>query len=225
MPYYVDLSKISLDQYKEKLIIADLVPSRQVLKEDIYLNFTILKNAGINNTEELYDALKTKKRVQNFATEHQIDENYLTILIRELKGYRQPPVKIKDFFHLAPAVISKLEGIGLKNTQQLYEHIKTKDLRKELAIKTKIDTETINELAKLTDLSRVRWVNHTFAYALVRSGIESVKQLSETDFEQLHILINETNRKLNLYKANIGVHDMKITVEAANELPIEVDPF
>lgn len=223
MPFYVDFAAISIDEYKAKLENADLVPSRQLLKKNTTEVFNKLEACGIKNTEDLFNALKTKARVQNFAQKSAIDENYLTILIRELKGYRQPPVKIKDFPELSKEAIHSLESIGIKNTLQLYEHIKNQTSRRHLAIKTKLDYDTILTLARLTDLSRARWVNHTFAYVLINSGIHSIEELAHTSIDILHQKINDTNRRLNLYKGKIGKHDMKLTIDAARELPFEVD--
>lgn len=223
MSFYIDLAAISIDQYKKKLENADLVPSRQLLKQNTDVVFQKLKACGLKTTEDLFNALKTKTKVQHFSQKSNIDENYLTILIRELKGYRQPPVKICDFPKLGKEVVIALEKIGIKNTLQLFEHIKTHNDRHQLALRTGLDSNTILTLAKLTDLSRVRWVNHTFAYAMLNSEVECVEQLANISIELLHQKINETNTRLNLYKGKIGIHDMKLTIDSAKEMSIDVD--
>lgn len=43
MRYYIDLERISIDQYKEILKSADLIPSWMILKENIDKNLDIIK--------------------------------------------------------------------------------------------------------------------------------------------------------------------------------------
>ncbi len=88
MGYYIDLEKISTDKYKEILKSADLLPSRMILKEDINKNFDILKNQTVKNLDELLKILKNKKKLQDFSIQSGLNENYLTILVREIKSYR-----------------------------------------------------------------------------------------------------------------------------------------
>ncbi len=47
---------------------------------------------------------------------------------------------------------------------KLYGEVLTLEKRNELSNKTGISKDDIMQLTKLTDLSRIRWVNHTFAY-------------------------------------------------------------
>ncbi|MBI9108890.1 MAG: hypothetical protein JEZ04_19260 [Spirochaetales bacterium] len=51
--------------------------------------------------------------------------------------------------------------------------ILTADKRELLSKKTGIDKNEILKLTKLTDLSRIRWVNHTFAYITVENIFSS----------------------------------------------------
>lgn len=57
---------------------------------------------------------------------------YLTILIREIKGLKQNPNKIKDFPNISENVVIKLENIGIKKTFQLSDKVLTSESRKEL---------------------------------------------------------------------------------------------
>jgi len=49
MGYYIDLSSIGIDKYREGLKTADLIPSWKVLEDDIDKNIEILKNHNIKN--------------------------------------------------------------------------------------------------------------------------------------------------------------------------------
>ncbi|UJH67546.1 DUF4332 domain-containing protein [Allomuricauda sp. SCSIO 65647] len=223
MGYYIDLSKIDLDQYLTKLKSADLLPSRMVLKEEIENNFESIKGQGIFTVETLLRSIDTKKKVQGFSKQSHIDENYLTILARELKSYRQPPNKIRDFPELSPEVTKKLEEAGIKNTQQLYDKILTFEDRAKLSKELAVHGNDVLKLAKLTDLSRIRWVNHTFAHVLMEAGYDTAKKVANANYEKLYETVRQLNEERKIYRAHIGLHDMKLCVEAARELSLEIE--
>ena len=58
MGYYIDLEKISLDDYFLKLETAYLPPSRMMLKENSRQRFDYFKSMGINNIQELIQILR-----------------------------------------------------------------------------------------------------------------------------------------------------------------------
>lgn len=222
MGFYVDLKAIPLEQFKNKLEAADLLPSRKILKVNIDKVFDVFTKNKIQNVEELFQELRTKTKVLSLSKELEIDEDYLTILARELKSYRQPPCKIKDFSDVNGAVVSKLEATGIKNTSQLFDLVLTSAHRHELSAQAGIDIKTIDWLTRLTDLSRIRWVNHTFAYVLLEAGYDSVRKVAEADYAKLYEDIKRLNEERNLYKGHIGLHDMKLCVEAAAEIPDDI---
>ena len=111
--------------YKQKLVESDLLPSRMILKEQIDSKFECIKAQNVQNVEALFLALKTKKKLQQFADQSGVDEAYLTILRRELNSYRPKPNKIKDFPDIAVETVSKLALEGITNTLQLFPHILT----------------------------------------------------------------------------------------------------
>lgn len=119
MGYYTDLKSISTDCYQEILKASDLLPSRKILKENIDNNFKVIKKQKILNLEELLNRLKDKQRLQNFSQLSGLSENYLNILIREIKSIRPKPNRIKDFPGVTKSIVSKLEKIGVKNTLHL----------------------------------------------------------------------------------------------------------
>ena len=97
MAYYRDLTKISINDYKEILHSGDLLPSWQVLKEDIDKNMDIIKCQKIQNLEELKTALKDKAKVEIFSEQSGLSVDYLMVLRRVINGYHPKPNRIKDF--------------------------------------------------------------------------------------------------------------------------------
>ncbi len=223
MAYYIDLQTISIDQYKEILESANLIPSWMILKENIHENLDIIKAQGIRNLDELKQSLKDKSKVRKFSEQSGLPENYLNVLRRVINGYHPKPNRIKDFPNINNDVAIKLETIDIKNTLHLYNEILTAGKRNELTSKTGISKNEIIKLTKLTDLSRIRWVNHTFAFVLLEAGFETAEQVANADYNEMYSTIRKLNKERELYKGNIGAHDMKLCVEAAQTLDFDVE--
>jgi len=66
--YYLDLSAFRLAKLKNHLETARLLPSQQILQQDIDARFSCLEHYGIENLAQLQKALKTKSAVQAFAS-------------------------------------------------------------------------------------------------------------------------------------------------------------
>lgn len=222
MGYSIDLKKISIDDYKEILKTTDLLPSWKILETDIDKNLNILKQFNINNLDELLAALKNKDKIRIFSEQSGLSEDYLTVLKRVVNGYRGKPNRIKDFPCVSKEVINQLENLGIKNTLKLYEEILTAEKRKELSKKTGIEENELMMLTKLTDLSRIRWVNHTFAYVLLEAGYDTAIIVSKADAQELYETIKQLNEERKIYNAHIGVRDMKMVIEAAKMIEFEV---
>lgn len=223
MGFYLDLTEIGIDQFKETLKTTNLIPSWKVLEEDIDSNFNAIEKQGINNLEELRLALKTKDKIQEFSKESMIPDNYLTILNRVVNGYKQKPVRFKDFGSIEDNVVGKLANAGIKNTSGLYDKVLTNHDRKRLSEDLDISQTEIVRLAKLTDLTRIRWVNHTFAYVLLLAGYDTAKKVAHADSSELYNTIKDLNEEKKIYNAHIGLNDMKMCIESAKMLDFEIE--
>jgi hypothetical protein len=222
MGYYIDLTIISIDNYKTKLQSSDLLPSRMILKENIEKRFEYFKSIGIKSVQELQQALKKKSTFSELAKVNVFNEEYLTILLREINSIHPKPNKLKDFIGIPSDVITKLEKQGIKDTISLFDKVKCPECRKELALSTGISEPEILEIAKLADLSRIKWVGTMFARVLYESGFDTVEKVSKADYEELHRRITAINKERNLYKGQIGLNDMKLSIAAAKEVPLEI---
>ncbi len=222
MGYYADLSKMSIDQYREELKTKELIPSRLPLRDNIDNNFELIKKQNIQNIDELYNILKNKIKLAEFSEQSGIAPDYLQLLIRKINGLRQKPNRIKDFPSITEELVLKLERIKVKNTLQLFDRIITPESRKELKEQTGMDDIDLLKMTKLTDLSRIQWVNHTFAYVLHEAGFDTTEKVAQADFNTLYNTIKTLNKEREIYKGNIGLHDMEICVEAAQYLPLDV---
>jgi len=222
MGYYTDLATISIDHYQAKLGFADLLPSRMILKERLEERFAYFKSIGITNVLELQKLLKKKEKLAELAKVDGFTDDYLVVLLREINSIQPKPNKISEFIGITPETVSKLEKIGIKDTLKLFDHVLTPESRKDLAAKTNITEAEILELTKLTDLSRIKWVGATFARMLAEVAIDTAEKASKADYVELHQRILLLNKEKNFYKGQIGLHDMKLFVDAAKEVSFEI---
>ena len=223
MAYYIDLDKISIDNYQYKLKSAYLPPSRMILKDRTDERFSYFKSLGIKNVKELIQLLKKKDKFSELQKVECLSGDYLTILLRELNSILPKPNKISDFPGISKDIATSLEKIGIKNTEKLYPMVVTKVVRSQLSEITGLNHDTILELAKLTDLSRIKWVGPTFARMLYDVGVDTVRKASESDPVYLHASINKMNKEKKYFRGQIGLNDIKIFVNAAKEVPLEIE--
>jgi len=218
MAYYINLNDITLDEYQATLKAADLLPSRRILQQNTETVFSLLKAQGLKTLADLQAALKTKPKLMGLAEQTGIDADYLTILIREINSLQPRPNKLADFPETPAGVVEKLADIGIKHTLHLYDRVLTPADRAALAAEIGVDAEAILRLAKLTDLSRIRWVNHTFAYVLLEAGYDTSAKVSQADPAQLYQDVKALNAEREIYKGQIGLHDMVLCVNAAKDV-------
>jgi hypothetical protein len=223
MGYYIDLEKITIKDYQKKLKSSYLPPSRKVLKEKLDERFGYFENLEIINVKDLIQILKKKDQFTELSKVDCLSGDYLTILLRELNSTLPKPNKIADFLGFTKYTIDKLEKIGIINTQKLYDKVLTKIDRQKLADSIGIDYTEILELTKLTDLSRIKWVGVTYAQMLYDLGIDTVEKVSKSDPIDLHARINQRIKEHTIFKGGIGINDVKILVETANELPLDIE--
>lgn len=222
MGYHIDLEKISIDNYRTKLETAYLPPSRMILKDRLDERFGYLKSLEIKNVKELIQILKKKDKFSELQNVECLSGDYLTILLRELNSILPKPVKVREFKGIPKETITKLEKSGIKNTVKLFDCVINYESRKKLASDTGIQDNEMLALTKLTDLSRIRWVGTTFARMLLDLGVDTVEKVSQADPVDLHTKVNQLNKEKNIYKGQIGLNDMKILVDFAKDVPLDI---
>jgi len=222
MGFHINFEKISIDSYMAMLKKSDLIPSMVPLLDGIDVKFRKIKARGITTLADVFVILKTKTKTLAFAHASGIEEEYLILLSREVRSRKKKPCKIKDFPGIGTDTIRKLEKKGFKDALQLFTHVLTPGKRKAFARELEIPEGEILRLARLIDLSRIRWVNHTFAHVLLESGFGCVEAIAQADPENLYETVKRTNKKENLFRGQIGENDMRRLVEEAQILPIDM---
>ncbi|MEX1377172.1 MAG: DUF4332 domain-containing protein [Eubacteriales bacterium] len=222
MGYYIDIEKITLDEYKKVLEDAYMIPSRAMLKENIYGSIEKFKTIGIKNVAQLQKLLKSKAKIEDVSKKIGLDQKYLNALRLELNAYVEKPTQLTDFECLSENVKTKLASAGIKTTLDVYDRVQSAESRNKLSTDTGISADEILMAAKLSDLSRIRWVNHTFAYVLHEAGYDTVAKVADADHEKLYGEVLQMNKEKQLYKGNIGKNDMLLLVKLAKALPIDI---
>ena len=223
MAYHIDLSEISIAQYRDMLVNGDLLPGRLPLRNGIEEKFDRIAAAGIQDTAELSDMLKNVKKLEAFSTETGIETGYLKLLKREIGSMQPSPAKIKDFKIITADIAAKLESAGTKNTRQLYERAVSAAGRSALFAETGIEAEKILKAVKLSDLCRIKWVGHAFAELLYTAGFETARQVAEADADRLYSAVNSLNPGTKAHPVTIGMVDIVRTINAAALLDCELE--
>ena len=202
MGYSIDLSKISIDRYKEILKNQNLLPGRRMLLENLDNNFDRITNAGVRNLAELKSSLSSKQKLSAFAEKTGISEDYLTILKREMGSLEQKPVPFSDFPGIPGDIVSALLSKGIKSSKDVYEMDNVPD--------------ELQELYSLCNLVRINGVGSAAARTLYESGYKSVIEIAGAKAAELLEGMNIVNADKKYYKANLGEKDMQFIIDAAN---------
>lgn len=224
-PYYINFVEFSLEKFKHILESEDVLPARQILKEDLDKRFDILASMGIHNLDDLIGALTTKKKLEAFSKESGLPLDYLVILRREARSYIPKPVVLGEIPRVNSDEVEKLASVGIKNSKHLFQRGQTKQDREELAVAAGISMESLLELVKLSDLARVRGIGAAFTRLFYETGADTIEKLSCWDPEALFYKAHEVNKEKCITKVVPPLKDFVQYVAIAKDLPklIEYD--
>ena len=217
--YYLDLSEISLAQFQHRLETEELLPGRRILQEQTAARFGMLADMGISNLQDLHQALKTKKRLSQFAQESGLSPEYLTILRREVNSYRPGAVSLKAFPGVDEDCVARLTVAAINNSHQLFNQTRTTGQQTALSQQTGIGLETLHELIALSDLVRISGVGPVFARMLYDVGVRSSAALAEAQAAPLFSQLCDLNKAKSYTKAAFSERDMATCIELAQKLP------
>ncbi|MHB1315414.1 MAG: hypothetical protein ACYCX2_08020 [Christensenellales bacterium] len=201
MQYNLDLSALSVWDYKELLKSQNLLPGRRILWQDIDRNFEIIQQQGIVNVAQLKKQLSTLQKIASLVASG-IREDYLVILKREIGSLEQKPVPLANFPEVDYALVSCLNGRGIKTSKEYLQSGLSKS----------------DMLFCLCDLVRINGVGAVAAKAFYEAGYQSVGQVASADAAIMLGRVSEVNKAGQYYKANLGVKDMQFCIDFAKLL-------
>lgn len=98
---------------------------------------------------------------------------------------------LREFQGVNPEVVSRLESLGIKNIEDMLTAGKTPILRKELSERSGVSSDTIIELVKLSDISRLEGIKGIRARLYVDAGIDRIDAFSQWEPEALRVYLEE----------------------------------
>lgn len=223
--YHIPLDEVNIDEYKKILESKELLPGRKVLKENINETFLIIRSLGIDNLEELIEALKNKKKMENFAFKTGLSFNYLTILKREINSYQPKPVYLKNFPGFNQEYIEQLDLLKIKTSKHLFLRIKNKNDMLKLSEKTNITCNDLLELFNLSDLVRINGVGPVFARMMLEIGVDGTFKMANSNSKILYNKLTKLNKEKNYTKAKFTMKDIQYCIDFAKKLPKKCLPL
>ncbi|MDH3588212.1 MAG: DUF4332 domain-containing protein [Gammaproteobacteria bacterium] len=108
--------------------------------------------------------------------------------------------RIADIEGIGPAFAEKLQGCGIKSTDQLLEKGGDPKGRKEIAAKAGLNEKQILGWVNRADLSRIKGVGSEYADLLECAGVDTVPELKGRSAKNLHSKMVEINDKKKLVR-------------------------
>ncbi|HCC38259.1 MAG TPA: hypothetical protein DEQ14_12010 [Treponema sp.] len=215
MGYNIDLNKISILKYMEILKSQNPLPGRRILLENIEENFRKITDTGIHSLAELKNSISSKQKLSIFPQKTNIDENYLTILKREIGSLEQKPIPVSDFPGISAGTLSALENQGIKTSKDVYNLSINPGNISSVSRKTGIKTSELLEINIMSNLVRINGIGTAAAKAIYESGYKSIDDIAHAKAAKLLEKMNTANANKQYYKANLGEKDMQFIIDAA----------
>lgn len=166
-----------------------------------------------------FNSIKTDIKREKLSKKTGIDDNYLTILRREINGFLPKPIPLSAFPDIDKSSLLKLSKIGIKTSQDLFEKAISKADRKALSELTGIEYDSILKLVNLSDIGRVNGVGPIFAQMLYDVKCDTIGNLSKSDEKTLYKNLIKINEKKNYTKAKFTEKDLLFCIKCAQKLP------
>ena len=202
MGYTIDLTSISVAEYKRLLGAQNLLPGRRILLDRLDARFEALERLGLKTVAQLKSQLSTPQKLAALSEKSAIPEDYLTILRRELGSLEQKPVPLFDFPEADAALIAELNQAGIRNSKEYWERF----------------GGAPDELLCLCDLVRINGVGAVAARAFCEAGFRSVQDVAGADAAGLLARVTAVNEQKKLYNAKLGEKDMQFCIDYAKLL-------
>lgn len=202
MGYSLDLSRISIQAYKNLLQQQNLLPGRRILLEGMDSRFLAIAAQGIPNVEQLRKRLSSPQKLAALSEATGIPEAYLAMLKREIGSLEQKPVPLSAFPGLDARLVLALNGEGIVHSKDCFEH----------------GPAVPEELRRLCDLVRINGVGAVAARAFYEAGYRSVGDVAAATAAEMLRRVSAVNEANQYYRAKLGEKDMQFCIDFANLL-------
>jgi hypothetical protein len=199
MKYSVDLSKLTLERYRDILEHQTLLPSRVLLQTNLHARFALLKAKGFETIESLKKALDKPKVLESLAEGDVERKEYLVLLRREIGSLEPKSVALELFPTISSDVILQAKEQGIHTSKECYETNLPMDLR----------------LRSFCDLVRINGVGPVAAALFYHAGYHSVSSIAAAEATSMLVRFEAANAALVLYQGRIGLKDVQFCIDAA----------
>jgi hypothetical protein len=217
--YYLDFKNFPMSLLQERICNSVLIPSHQILLQDIQERFKCLALNGVRSLDDLFTQGSTTKKLAQLCDACGLPEEYLVILLRHAGVYRPQPNDLQKIPGLDSTAIDILKTYGLKNTRQLWDAARTPVMRQRLSEDTGIALEFLLEAVRLSDLTRAGYVGPIFSRLLYDAGAVSIQTLAGFDPLDLFSRTKEINSDRQYTRAGYQLKDIAWCVDFAQMLP------
>ena len=129
------------------------------------------------------------------------------------------PFKLKDFRGVHPKHIAALASINVNDTEKLLELGRTPKSRATLASESGLQIKVIEELVKLSDLSRIPGVKGIRARLYHDAGFDRLEKIRSVSPEELLRIASEFVMRTGFDGIAPLPKEVQYTIETANKLP------
>lgn len=131
--------------------------------------------------------------------------------------------KIDQIEGIGTVYAERLQNAGISTVDQLLEQGKTPKGRAALAESTGISPKLILTWVNHADLFRIKGIAGQFAELLEASGVDTVKELSHRNAENLHAAMEAKNEEHKLVNRVPAVSELQRMIDEAKTLPRMVE--
>ena len=206
--YAFDLSAVGTDEFEATILELDMIPSRRALKTHISAIVAALHDRDVEDLEALRRLLKDKRRYSGLASELSVDEQYLTLLNREVNSYAAKPLPLARLERLREEELERLATAGLTLTRHFYERCAPKSGRETLANETGIALERLTDVLELCDLVRITGCGPASARAFWDLGISGPRDYLATESETIQQRYADYTEKETGRREVLGLADI-----------------
>lgn len=131
--------------------------------------------------------------------------------------------KLKDLVGVKPIAVSRLAQYGIRDANQMVKAGQTESDRRRLQEETGLPLETILELVKMSDLTRIFGLKAIRARLYHDSGVDTVDKMARIDPLELIRVTSEFIRRTRFQGIPPTPKEAQFTVRAARDLPLLVE--
>ncbi len=224
LSYMPDLSKISLDEFRNELKTGHLLPSRKPLLDDIDVKITKLKKVGIDNAENLREILKSGSRLKRLGKETDISEEYFKLLKREVNNLLPTPINFCDIPNISEKIVKKLNSLNIADAESLFPYVKDANSRKNFEKMSGLPMKEILWMTKLVDVSRIKWVGPKLARLIVDTKYDTVEKLANAKPTEVLKALNDAKNTNKAYDGALGINDIDSWIrKVVSKTPLVID--